>query len=230
MAGDEAERRYRELSLWLDRYPGSLRPRPPVEDNGDADVVIVGAGFTGLWTAYYLIERDPGLRITVIEKDIAGFGASGRNGGWCVGELAAGVETYAELGSHEAAMRQARSLFAAVDEVGRVTEAEGIDCGFHKGGTTYLARNPAQEKRQRELIEEERAHGFTEDEIRLLSADEARQSVGATNVASGIHFAATAALDPARLVRGLADVVEARGVTIHEQSAVSSIEAGRVTL
>ncbi len=219
---------YRALSLWLDQFEGDLAPQNPIRKDTSADVTIIGGGFTGLWTAWYLTERNPDLRVVVLEKDICGFGASGRNGGWCVGELVAGVDTFAKDSSHADAMRLARSVFDAVDEVGRVTRAEGIDCGYEKGGTVYLARNAPQEKRQRELIEAERAHGFTEDEIRLLTADEAKARVNATDVRSGIHFAATAALDPARLVRGLADACRSRGVEIHEQSPVIAVEPGRV--
>lgn len=251
---DENETRdgYRRLSLWLDTLPDPLHPRPPLSEDVEVDVAIVGGGFTGLWTAYYLSRSDPSLRIAVVERDICGFGASGRNGGWCIGELAAGVGRYAGLGSHDGAMAHdgamgkggamgqggsmahdramalSRALFDSVDEVGRVATAEGIDCRFAKGGATYLARNHAQAERQREHVEAERANGFTEDEIRLLSADEARRSVNATDVLSGVHFSAAAAIDPARLVRGLADVLVERGVSIFEQTAVSSIEPGRV--
>lgn len=221
---------YRELSLWLDTIDDDLTPRPALADDTTADVVIVGGGYTGLWTAYYLGQRDPSLKIVVIERDICGFGASGRNGGWCEGELAAGFNTYAKLSSAAEAMALYRAMFDAVDEVGRVTQAEGIDCGFAKGGATYLARNAAQAKRQRETIEAERAHGFGEDVVRLLSAEEAKASVNATNVLSGIHFSPTAALDPARLVRGLAETVERQGATIYEQTAATAIRAGRVTV
>jgi len=138
------------------------------------------------------------------------------------------VDTFAKWSSHDAAMRLARAVFDSVDEVGRVTRAQGIDCGYEKGGTVYLARNAPQEKRQRDLIDAERAHGFTEEEIGLLTADEARARGNATDVRSGIHFAATAAIDPARLVRGLADACQARGVEIHESSPVIAVEPGRV--
>ena len=219
---------YRGLSLWLDTFEGDLTPQNPIRRDTSADVAIIGGGFTGLWTAWYLSELDPELRVVVLEKDICGFGASGRNGGWCVGELVAGVDTFAKWSSHDAAMRLARAVFDSVDEVGRVTRAQGIDCGYEKGGTVYLARNAPQEKRQRDLIDAERAHGFTEEEIGLLTADEARARGNATDVRSGIHFAATAAIDPARLVRGLADACQARGVEIHESSPVIAVEPGRV--
>src|SRR5258707_13764912 len=86
--GDE----YRRLSFWHDTVPGPLHPSPSLDGDTDADVAIAGAGLTGLWTAYYLSMADPGLRIVLCEREIAGFGASGRNGGWgpgpCPGALA----------------------------------------------------------------------------------------------------------------------------------------------
>lgn len=220
---------YRSLSLWLDRLPDAIEPRPSLGGDIDVDVAIVGGGFSGLWTAYYLSDRQPELKIAILEREICGFGASGRNGGWCEGELAAGVEKYAKLGSMESAMRLTRAMHASVDEVGRVAEAEGIDCGFAKGGVVYLARNAAQEKRLIESVEHDHSLGFSEDDLRLLSAPEATALVNATKVRRGAFFAHNAAIDPAPLVRGLADAVERRGVEIYELTAASAIEPGAVT-
>lgn len=214
-------------ALWLDQL-GPVDRRPALGSDIDVDVAIVGGGFSGLWTAYYLSTLDPALRIAVLEKDFCGFGASGRNGGWCIGDLANSFEKFAKRSSPDASMRLSRAAFDSVDEVGRVAAAEGIDCGFAKGGTIRLARNRPQADRQRHEIDRARAHGFTEDEIRLLSAEEARGYLNATEVRSGIFFAPTAALDPARLVRGLADVVESRGVQVLEQTPVLEIEDGLV--
>ncbi len=219
----------RRTSLWFDRHPGPLDPRPPLDADVQADVAIVGGGFTGLWTAYYLNQLDPTIRIRVLERTICGFGASGRNGGWAIGELAGGLEKYARHASLDAALRQLRAVGDAVDEIGRVTSAARIECGYAKGGTIRLARNPAQARRLRDVVAREHALGVTEDELRLLAADEARRLANATDVHLGAYFAATAALDPARLVRGLADAVEGRGVTIHEQTPVVAIDDHRVT-
>jgi glycine/D-amino acid oxidase-like deaminating enzyme len=82
---------YRHVSFWLDSLPEPVLPRAPLDGDADADVAIVGAGFSGLWTAYYLKRLRPALRVAVLEAEVAGYGASGRNGGWCVG-LLAGVE------------------------------------------------------------------------------------------------------------------------------------------
>lgn len=219
---------YRSLSLWMDQLPGVLVPRCSLDANHDVDVAIIGGGFSGLWTAYYLTERAPDLRIAVVERDICGFGASGRNGGWCVGELAADAGKYAAQSSHGEAMRLIRKVFDTVDEVGNVAAQASIDCAFKRGGALYLARNEAQRLRQLKTIEHEHALGLTEEEIRLVSPTEARGIVGATDVRSGIFFSPAAALDPARLVRGLADVIEERGVAIYEQSEVTHVSPGCV--
>lgn len=216
-------------TLWIDQLDGPVAPRPALDGDTDVDVAIIGGGFSGLWTAYYLIRHDSSLRIAVLEKHHCGFGASGRNGGWCVGEVAGSFAKYAKLSNDDEARRQARAVFDCVDEVGRVTTAEGIECDFAKGGTIRVARNAPQAARQADEIAEARHEGFTEDEIRLLSADEARSMLNATEVRSGIFFAPSAALHPAKLVRGLADVVEAAGVKIYEQTTVSGFEPGVVS-
>lgn len=220
---------YRSRSLWLDSYPGSLEPRPSLSDDEQVDVAIVGGGFTGLWTAYYLLSADPNLRVTVIEKEIVGFGASGRNGGWCIGELAAGPERHEKSADNAAARRFLVELFDSVDEVGRVADREGFDCDYAKGGTIRLARNNAQLTRQREEVEHfQGRYGLTDDDLRLLGSDEARSHLAATKVAGGLFYAHSAALDPARLVRGLGDSVERRRGTIVEHTAALAIEPGRV--
>ena len=214
--------------MWLDTYPGPLDPRPPLGGDTDTDVAIVGGGFTGLWTAYYLRRLDPALRVTVIEREVCGFGASGRNGGWAVGELAAGLEKYAALADLPASLRLARAVFDSVDEIGRVAAAEGIECGYHKGGVIRWARNRPQARRQAASVAHEHELGLNTDEIRLLSAEEAREHGRATGVLSGIFYAPCAAIDPARLVRGLAEAVERHGARIYEQTAAVAIEPGRL--
>ena len=108
-------------------------------------------------------------------------------------------------------MRLARAVFDSVDEIGRVTGAGGIDCGYHKGGVIRLARNGPQAERQAAEVAHHHELGLNTDEIRLLTANEARAHARATGVFSGIFYAPCAAVDPARLVRGLADAVERRG-------------------
>ena len=225
--------------LWIDRLTEGLGGRdragrdvprrPPLDGDLDVDVAVVGGGFSGLWTAWYLSQLQPSARIVVLEREYCGFGASGRNGGWAVGELAGSHDRYAALSSHEDALRLERAIFDAVDEIGRVAADEGIDCDYVKGGNIRVARTRPQAERQRREVTDAHERGLTDDQIRLLGPDEARRHFGATDVRSGIFFAPCAALDPARLVRGLADAVEGRGVTIHEGTTVTALGPGRVT-
>src|SRR3712207_1965362 len=120
--------------LWFDSLPQPGSPRAPLPGDTDADVAVVGAGFTGLWTAYYLARADPSLRIVVLEAETAGFGASGRNGGWCSALFAASRDRVARLAGREAAVALYREVQRTVDEVGRVTSGEGIDAAYVKGG------------------------------------------------------------------------------------------------
>ena len=210
--------------LWLDRLDPAITPRPPLPGDVEVDVAVVGGGFSGLWTAYYLHRLDPSLRIAVLEKTHCGFGASGRNGGWAVGELAGSFEAYAARGGDAAALQLHREVFDSVDEIGRVLHAEDIDGDYAKGGTIYVARSAPQEQRGRADVAESHAHGLTEDDIRWVDAEEASTHLGATKVRGGVHFAHTASVDPAKIARGLADVLERGGVSVFEQTAVLGIE------
>ena len=214
-------------SLWLDELGESRPSRPALRGDREVDVAIVGGGFTGLWTAYYLARLDSSLSVLVIEKSHVGFGASGRNGGWVVGELAAGVEKYARRSCLEDALRLTRAVFDAVDEVGRVADREGIDCGYAKGGVVRMARNRPQLQRQLAEVAECRSRGLGDDEIRLLGKADTQAVVGATRILGGIMFAPCAAVDPARLVLGLAGACERAGVEIAEGTAVSAVEPQR---
>ena len=175
-------------------------------------MAVVGGGLTGLWASYYLSRADPGLRIAVLERDVAGFGASGRNGGWCSALFSVSEETLDKESGPGSGRAQYLAMVETVREVGRVVEAEGIDCGFRRGGTVVLARTPAQLQRTHEEIAAARGRGIGEDDLRFLSPDEARSRVGATDVLGGTYTPHCAAVDPARLVRGLAEVVERQGV------------------
>lgn len=213
-------------ALWLDRLDSKPVVRAPLAGDVTCDVAIIGGGFSGLWTAWYLRQLDPALRIQIIEKHHCGFGASGRNGGWAVGELAGSFDKYAKRSSHDEALRQARAVFDSVDEIGRVAAAAGIDCDYQKGGWIRLARNKPQADRQRAEIEHEHANGFTTDEMRLLDPDEARTYLNGSGVQGGIFFDACASIDPAKLVVGLAAQLEADGVHIAEGTQVSTIVTG----
>ncbi len=178
---------YADLSLWQATCGEDLVARPALPGAIDVDVAIVGAGFTGLWTAYYLSELDPSLRIAVVEKHIAGFGASGRNGGWVSGLFPASRARLARLpGSSPAgAIALTSQLRATIDEIRRVSAEEGIDCDFTKGGTIVFARTASQLARARAEVEEARSWGDTEDDVRLLDAGESREWARAARRARG---------------------------------------------
>lgn len=219
--------RYRPLSLWWDTLPGPLEARAGLPGDTDVDVAVVGAGYTGLWTARYLALADPSLRIAVLEAEAAGFGASGRNGGWCSALFAASDAKITRTHGEGAAARMRLAMVETVDEVGRAAAEDGIDCHFAKGGTVGAARDEAQVTRAREEVEEARASGVAEEDLRWLDAETARRRIGATRVLGATYTPHCAAIHPARLARGLVEAVERRGVRVYEQTPVRAIEAGR---
>ncbi len=219
---------YRGVSLWLDQHPGPLDPRPQLPGDTDADVAIVGAGFTGLWTAYYLHRADPSLRIVVLEREIAGFGASGRNGGWCSALFPTSWSRIAREHGRPAALAMRRAMQDSVSQVLSAAQREGIDCGSAHGGTVTFARNLAQLDRARREVEESRAWGGSDEDLRLLDADEAGSVAGVTAPLGALYTPHCAAVNPAALVRGLADRVEAGGVCLYEHTAVEDIRPHRV--
>ncbi|MBP1781045.1 glycine/D-amino acid oxidase-like deaminating enzyme [Micromonospora sp. HB375] len=217
---------YRHLSYWLSSLDEPLTPRPGLPGDTDADVAIVGAGYTGLWTAYYLAEADPTLRVVVLEREIAGYGASGRNGGWCSALFPTSLPALARRHGRDRALALQRAMHDTVGEVGRVTAAEGIDCDWRAGGTVTLARSEVQLDRARAEVDQAHAHGLTDDDLTLLDAAEAAARCDAEGVRGGTYTPHCAAVHPAKLVRGLARAVERRGVRIHERTPVTALRPG----
>lgn len=218
--------RYRDLSLWWDGLTETVVPRPALEHDVDVDVAVVGGGFTGLWTAYSLAVADPTLRIAVVEAEVAGFGASGRNGGWCSALFAATDGRLAREHGTAAALAMRRAMQASVDEVGRTAAEAGIDCRFAKGGSVVVARNAAQVTAAQAEVVEARSLGLDESDLRWLDQDEARRRLDIEGVLGATYTPHCAALDPARLARGLATAVEGKGVAIYEKTPALSIQPG----
>ncbi|HVB91073.1 MAG TPA: FAD-dependent oxidoreductase [Acidimicrobiales bacterium] len=214
------------LSLWWDAIPDPLPPRPALVRDLQVDVCVVGAGFTGLWTALALAEADPALRIAVLEKEVAGFGASGRNGGWCSALFATSDSALARLHGLAPMRAMRRAMQETVDIVGRTSAAEGIDCHYAKGGSIDLVRHEAQRPRAMAEIDVARAHGFCEDDVRWLTATEAREVIGVEDVLGATFTPHCAVVQPALLARGLADAVERRGVAVYEHTEVTAIMPG----
>lgn len=209
------------VSFWY-AADGLPAPRPALAGDLEVDVVIVGAGYTGLWSAYYLAKADPALRIAVLESRFAGFGASGRNGGWLANSITGGREGY--LKSHGRALVGdfQRMLNDTIDEVIDVAAAEGIEAHIHKGGELLVARNQAQLGRLKAMAADQMA--WPEDEAVRLSAEQTRARINVAGALGSIHIPHCARLDPARLVRGLAGAVERLGVRIYENTLVTEIQ------
>jgi len=217
---------YRKLSFWHDTVPGSLEPQDPLDGDRSAEVAIAGAGFTGLWTAYYLKKARPDLQVVVCEREIAGFGASGRNGGWCSALFPASLRKLDRMGGRDAAIAMYRAMHQTVDEVGKAVAAEGIDCHWAKGGTVQLARSEVQLERARAEIAEAREFGFGPEDLDLLDRDAAVALAAADGVVGGVYTPHCAAIHPSRLARGLAEAVRRHGVALHESTPVTRIEPG----
>jgi glycine/D-amino acid oxidase-like deaminating enzyme len=203
-----------------------LAVRPPLDGDTDADVVIVGAGYTGLWTAYYLSTFDPDRRVLVIEATQCGFGASGRNGGWCTGEMPTGMLTMVRRHGLKAALQLFKAGRQSLAEIRRVTVEESIDCHWQQNGALYLARTEPQATRLRAWHEARRMLGITG--LRLLKPAEASEWIGATGVIDAGYTPHCAVIQPARLVRGLAGAVARRGVRIAENTRALDIRPGQV--
>lgn len=211
-----------DVSFWW-RQVGVPAARPPLPGDVDVDVCIVGGGFTGLWTAYYLRKLDPSVRVAVLEARFAGFGASGRNGGWLTNSVTGGRERY----GREGGIRQQKALNDTVDEVIRVAAAEHIDADVRKGGELNVAYTPAQLARMKALAAVEA--GWPGADVTELSAAETAARVGVARPLGGVWHPHCARIHPAKLVRGLAQAVERAGAVIYEDTVARSIEPGLVT-
>lgn len=208
-------------NFWLETSGDDLCVRPSLEGHHQADVAILGAGYTGLWTAYYLLKHRPDLRIVIVEGSRAGFGASGRNGGWLSPGFPISVGRLTEAYGREAARRTLRAMEETVDEVIRVAETEDIDAHVRRGGVLRVARGNGQVEALRRAFGAYQALGF--EDYRLLSAVDTSERVAIARVAGGLFTHRGASIHPGRLVRGLARTLERRGATIFENSLVTAL-------
>jgi glycine/D-amino acid oxidase-like deaminating enzyme len=216
------------VSFWWQQL-GLPTSRPGLAGDLECDVCIVGGGLTGLWTAYYLAELDPGLDIVVLEAEFCGFGASGRNGGWLSAELSGSKERYGASHGPEGVRELVSAMEAAVDEVIAVCAAEDVDADIVKDGVLYVARSAAQLIRMREELVADQAWGIGEGHRRELSVDELGARLHVDGALGGVFSPHCARVQPAKLVSGIAVAVERRGVRILEQTRATRIESGTVT-
>lgn len=216
---------YENISYWLETADDDLTPRPPLGGSLDVDVAVLGAGYSGLWTAYYLLRRDPSLRLAILEREIAGFGASGRNGAWCSAKLSVSNPELMKRYNGLMAQRTTRAMRDAVDEVGRIVEEEGIDAQYSKGGYLQIARGrhelPVVHNSWESLSSLDLTEGCT-----VLSSEELSERVRVQGAEAALFDSHCATVHPGRLVRGLARAVERHGGKIYEQTAVEDFEPG----
>lgn len=215
------------LSLWHDQGPAPTR-RPALVGAEEADVVLVGGGYTGLWTAYYLLGARPGLRVVVVESHFCGFGASGRNGGWVSAKFPGSRATMAADHGRRAVIDYQQAMFDAVDEIGRVAAAEAIEADYRKAGMLLFATSPAQEARLADHVADLRRWGYGAEDLVVLGPGEARARAAVAGARAAMFTPHCAAVHPWRLVAGLAAAVERRGGVIYEHSPVRTLGPGLV--
>lgn len=213
-------------SLWADHTA------PPVGEalarSEDCDVAIIGAGFSGLWTAYYLSCVAPSLRITILDANQPGFGASGRNGGWCSALFPVSLDAIAHATSRDAAIAMQRELFATVRDMGDVIAALGIDCDWTHGGSLTAATNPAHLSRLSESIDEFRRFGFGDEDLCELTTSEVVERITLSRSHGGTFTPHCAVVHPLKLVNGLVRHLVRAGVAFRTETRVLSFTSGSV--
>lgn len=209
------------ISYWLDASDAGPA-RPPLGADGRADVVIIGGGFTGLWTAIALTDSDPGLSIVVLEAESVGFGATGRNGGFCSASLTHGLANGIRHFPDELAVLEQEGV-ANLRGLVAFTRDNGIDCDLEETGILDVADQPHQVEEFRAWVDEAAEWG---EELEFMDRERIQSEVHSPLWQAGLYRkpGRDVILDPAKLVRGLARVCEARGVTIHESTRVVGVE------
>jgi glycine/D-amino acid oxidase-like deaminating enzyme len=216
---------YASYSFWLENAGDDLSPRAPLDGSISADVAILGAGFTGLWTAYHLLRREPSLKVVIVEKEIAGFGASGRNGGWCYSGLPVPPSTLTARYGRDAARAATLAMYESVDDVGHVCDREGIEAHYAKSGVLSIARADHQLPIIEKSYEEYRAIGLS-DHYDLLDATQTEERIRVAGAVGSLWYKEGSTIQPARLARGLARAVESHGGVIYEQTEVTNYVPG----
>ncbi|GMG88670.1 FAD-dependent oxidoreductase [Biformimicrobium ophioploci] len=219
---------YQQLNYWFDSLAAPVKPRSALSTDRHCDIAIIGAGYTGLWCAYYLKKARPTLDICIVEKEVAGYGASGRNGGWLMGDLQ-NLGVFLQGLNDDKREHAIGQVTDIVNEVERVCRQEQIDCDLARGGALYAAaRFPEQLPRAQGILQHYHSLGFSTDDYYWLDKDQAAQQVNVRNALGAVFTPHVAAIHPAKLVRGLGHVVEAMGVRIYEQTPCTRFTPGLV--
>jgi glycine/D-amino acid oxidase-like deaminating enzyme len=205
---------------WLETAPHN--PAPPLDGTIDADVVVVGAGFTGLWTAYELARAEPGLDIVMVEGMEVGYGASGRNGGFAMTLLDMSLAHLVRNQGVDAAKAAHEAVAESVDAIGAACVEHDIDCEYVRGGLMVVATNAGQERRIDMDLEAASTLGL--EGFVPLTGDQCRDRVNSPTYRRGYWETACAVLHPAKLARGLAGVLRGKGMRLYERTPMRALE------
>ena len=217
-------RDYSDKGLWHATY-GPYEPNPPLAGDLQVDVAIVGGGFTGMATAYYLLKAEPRMKVVVLESEVVGYGASGRNGSFAMTVIGLGLDLLVKLKGRERALEGHRYMERAVDTVGSLVEEEKLDCDHIRPGFLRMATSPAYVKRIQHEIELAHSLGITG--IEWLDRDDAREQVRSDLYLGAWWEPRLALVNPLKLVRETKRVAEGLGAEIYEHSPVTRIERDR---
>jgi len=217
-----------ERSWWMEEALAQPElagpPCPPPSGDLTADVVILGGGYTGMWSAYFLTERAPGIDVVLLEQDVCGGGPSGRNGGFVNGWWSGIGEMARRFGDAEA-VELCLAAGRSVEAIGAFCERHGIDAWFTPAGELQVASSPAQEDRWGAAVAELRRLGVG-DELVELTREQVRAICDSPVFGRGAFLRECATVQPARLARGLRRVLLERGVRIFEQTPVRRFRPG----
>ena len=206
-------------SFWLQEIAGDAPEAPALQGEIKADVAIMGGGFVGLWTAIRIKEHEPACEVVVLEQDICGGGASGRNGGFVLSWMSK-LSSLAKLFGIQEALRIARGSEQAIDEIGEFCRRNRIDADFRKGGWLWTATSAAQLNAWEGVVRHCEKNGVRAFE-RLDPAEVARRA-GSPAHRAGVFVETAAVVQPAALVRGLRRAALSLGVRIFENTKIDA--------
>jgi glycine/D-amino acid oxidase-like deaminating enzyme len=201
------------------------QPCPPLDTDLEADVVILGGGYTGMWTAWFLLERDPSLNVVLLEAETCGSGPSGRNGGFCNGLWEELPLLVRNLGDRDA-VRVGERAERSVDEIGRWCATHGVDAWYTPNGHLGVATSDEQDGAWCDVVMEAQRLGVEEGRFVELDAGAVRARCDGPVFGAGLLTPRAATLQPARLALGLRRALLERGVRIHEHAPVRRLATG----
>ncbi len=206
---------------WLEEA-GTVVPAPPLEGDRDADVVVIGGGFTGLWAAWHLKQLQPEARVVLLEADEhCGRGPSGRNGGFC-NVMWFSLPNMRRRWGDEPALAVARATERAVREIGEFCADEEVDAWFRTGGYLQVSAAPAQDEIWTDALAACRELGAG-DAVQALSPAEVAARCASPAFRAGAYYPASATVHPARLALGLRERLQACGVELFESTPVRAL-------